>query len=213
MFHPLYNKNGSFSIFRASCLLVMSLCMVAYSALLFLSDKSAQNISSASESGVLQKEQADFVHKEDLTFERIRDLAFSELSENADFMSNCGTMNRGFVGCAIEISDELSTYYDALAEIAEDSFLITLKAKGSQLDADKSCSLINYSPETGLVVLDENGQENTSCLPGEEKAPILAKIGITRYTDNASVASAPSGRKPLVTESAAVVSDNTQKNL
>ena len=75
---------------------------------------------------------------------KLRALAFAELDEAAAFFEDCGSINKGFAGCNFAFSDEVSRYYEGIAQAADDGFAVTLKAREGNPDRER-CEVLELA--------------------------------------------------------------------
>lgn len=228
-FHPLYNEDGSLSKFRAVCLVIIALCMIAYAV---LSNKSsaatagevsadaptaavnADGSETLSANTLKQAEKgikamfSDEDEKQQLLLQH-RTAALTELEDGAQFLSSCGNINAGFEGCRFEFSDKVLKFYDARVEAADDGFSIVLKAKGEQLE--DLCVEYGINSQGTVYACDKQGNKQMSCLP--ESLKVQKFSAVHRLTDDILPNPAPSGAQPIITsitssrENAQVLSD------
>lgn len=213
-FHPLYNEDGSVSWFRAGCLLLLALCMIAYAVISAGGGDNAEPAPQAEDgSEILSSNQSSqaqgsgsrlkaLFSAEDQRRSEIqkhRQAALSELENIADLFSSCGNINAGFIGCRFDFSENVLQFYDASINAADDGFSIVLKAKGSQLE--DLCVEYGINSEGTVYALDKQGRRDMSCLPDHLKKRKTAAL--RRLTDDVQPNPAPSGARPLITSSAA----------
>ncbi len=215
-FRFIYNADGSFSRFRALCLLIVALCMVALAVLRQErpqapadTDDTALPAESSAAGTALNAVFDDGQDEAQRQLLKRRALALSELNDGARFLSTCGNINAGFEGCRFEFSPEVLRFYDAQVEAADDGFSIVLKAKGEQ-SADL-CAEIGISSGGQAYALDKDRHEQRSCLTEELRKPDLSAV--QRRTDFIMPATAPSGRQPIVTRTAQSVRTEGQISL
>lgn len=114
-----------------------------------------------------------------------RKRAISELADGAAFLTSCGTINSGFIGCRFEFSAKVSPYYDSSIEAADDGFMITLTAKGEQ--AKDICSKFIVNSEGVYQAFDQNGNISQRCLLSSDVGKqILAHSTADSLSDSAS---------------------------
>ncbi len=216
-FHPLYNEDGSVSWFRAGCLLLLAVCMIAYALLSADSDEAGDSAaggteilsdnSSASGTDGSRGLQSLFGSGESSHRSIIlahRRNALDELENGAGFLSSCGDINAGFIGCHFEFSDQVLQFYDASIDAADDGFSIVLRAKGGQLD--DLCVEYGINSEGTVYALNKEGHRDMSCLPDHLKNRKTAALH--RLTDDVQPNQAPSGARPLITNSASARDNN-----
>lgn len=92
----------------------------------------------------------------------IRKQALSELSQGAAFLTSCGNLNAGFVGCNFDFSETVSASYTSRIEAADDGFSITLEAKGEQ--RQDSCTRFIVNSEGVYKAFDVHGFERSKCM-------------------------------------------------
>ncbi len=198
MFHPLYNADSKISKFRVFCLITISFCLFALAFLrqLQVNEENRVNALTILNSEQIKVEKALSILKEKELKKELfsnRVYAISEIIEAADFLSSCGTMNKGYIGCKLSFSDKLLSHYNPVISSFGDGYTITLKAVGVQ-KSDK-CSLININSQGLFEGFDKSGRINETCIPSKYKNRHITSI--RRATDNLDGMTAPSGLKPL----------------
>lgn len=92
----------------------------------------------------------------------IRKQALLELSQGAAFLTSCGNLNAGFVGCNFDFSEKVNASYTSKIEAADDGFSITLEAKGEQ--RQDSCTRFIVNSEGIYKAFDAHGFEHSKCM-------------------------------------------------
>lgn len=197
LFHPVFNEDGSVSLFRVTCLVVLALSMVACAVLKQDAgrDSAAVKNDPATVAQNLSSEALEELPPE-VRLETVRALAVSELYEGMEFFRACGTINQGFEGCNFTFSDKVLRSFISTVDAADDGFYLRLKAKGEQLN-DLCVEFAADSSGNGVRAFDRQGDERQDCLlePGS-----LAFGDIHRITDDLNGNPAPSGKAPVLTE-------------
>lgn len=198
MFHPLFNEDSKVSKVRVFCLITISFCMLALAILrqIHVDEKNIAKALTILNSEQIKTEKAlTFFKEKELKKELFsnRVYAISEIIEAADFLSSCGTMNKGYIGCKLSFSDKLLSHYNPIISSFGDGYTISLKAVGFQ-KSDK-CSLININSQGLFEGFDKSGRINETCIPSKYKNRHITSI--RRATDNLDGNIAPSGLKPL----------------
>ncbi len=162
------NGDGSVSVFRLCCLLVLAACMLAYGCVLALADdggapSARQHASEGAQPGASAK--ADEEEEAD-TAEGVRALAFRELDEADEYYRQCGSVNEGFVGCNWKFSPQVSKYYEGRSVAADDGFAITLSARPTNPDKGR-CAVLEVTSGGSRTSLDEKGRAS-DCFPAEK---------------------------------------------
>lgn len=103
-----------------------------------------------------------------------RKKALNELIDGAAFLTSCGNINAGYVGCRFDLSKEIRPFYDASVEAADDGFLITLVAKGKQ--RQDPCSKFMVNSEGIYMAFDSSGHENLKCFANSEVSNQIVSI-------------------------------------
>lgn len=205
-FSPLFNEDGSTCYFRVTCLALGATC-----ALLHVFLKALTTPSLAPESGSLdlsaqalesnQAQVATHTVEEERSWSlfgdnsakkqllKIRRQALTEMNDSAAYLSACGNINAGYVGCKYQFSDEVKPYYDASIEAMADGFMITLQAKGTQLQDE--CSKFVINSEGYYEGFNKQGNIDKKCLL--DVAPTTSVLALHRSVDNLSGNPAPSG--------------------
>ena len=199
-FNLLRNEDGSISYFRATCLIIVALCMVLYA---FLDHTSAgtQDGAAATEGEKTSALNAVFENKAEqeakLRLQR-RQEALAELDDGRHFLTTCGNINAGFEGCRFEFSPQILQFYDAAVEAADDGFSLMLTAKGDQ--AADLCVTLGADSQGPVYALDKQGKRREECVPQEMRTADLSALH--RRIDEIVPQVAPSGRSPIVTRTA-----------
>lgn len=118
-----------------------------------------------------------------------RKQALEELVNGAAFLTSCGNINAGYIGCRFDFSSKVNPYYDSKIEAADDGFMITLEAKGDQLK--DSCTRFVVNSEGVYQAFDAKGHERHKCLLDSGLAEQM--VSIHRAVDDLQGNPAPSG--------------------
>ena len=204
-FNLLHNADGSFSYFRAGCLFIVALCMVAFAPLRHERPQAQAEYEAASaeqaQDAPTSALDAVFESKEEqqaqLRLKR-RQEALTELDDGRHFLTTCGNINAGFEGCRFEFSPEVLQFYDAQVEAADDGFSLLLTAKGEQ--AADLCVQLGADSQGEIYALDKQGKRRNECVPDKLRQPDLTTLH--RRTDEVLPNAAPSGRQPLLIRTA-----------
>ena len=136
MFHPLYNANGSISVIRVICLVIIALCMATYGVLMLFnnSEELAKKVDLAENNVDLREgiKELDLNNK-DASLES----AVKALSEGTHYLASCGLLNRGFVGCEYSFSENILKAYNPKVSISDEGYSLELKSKD-----DLHCNLL-----------------------------------------------------------------------
>ena len=119
--------------------------------------------------------------------------AVAELAQNTEFMQTCGTLDRSYDNCVVELSDELKPYYSMDLDSSDDGYSLILKATDNNTD---TCRLFESNSNGELIGLNEHGESDKNCLLDLANGENNFKV--SRDTDNKSGQSAPSGLAPIV---------------
>ncbi len=204
LFHPVFNQDGTVSLFRVSCLLVALLSFIALAILKF--QESEGGALSANEESVTESKASSFsLFKEQEDPKEVilenRKLALTELEEASEFFRTCGLLNQGFEGCAYTFSDKVLGSFIPKVEAFDDGFSLSLFAKGAQLN--DLCPTLEVTSQSGLLAFDSQGKLTESCLLKKQNVQISS---LRRSTDELHGNPAPSGRKKILTQ----VADHTK---
>lgn len=90
-----------------------------------------------------------------------RKQALVELSDGAAFLTSCGNINAGYIGCSFDFSKKVRSYYDSNIEAVADGFMITLVAKGNQ--QKDGCAKFVVNSEGVYQAYDVNGVVSQKC--------------------------------------------------
>ena len=120
-----------------------------------------------------------------------RKQALAELSDGAAFLSSCGNINAGYIGCKFNFSKKVSPYYDSNIEAVADGFMITLVAKGEQLK--DGCVKFVANSEGVYQAFDSNGLESQKCFMNSAINEHM--LSLHRAVDDIRGNAAPSGAK------------------
>lgn len=153
MFHPLYNYNGKLSIFRLCCLILFFICVILY----FFTDKEPNTTIQPKSDNTVQG-------VDNQTLEQNRASALSEIEEGLSFLSTCGNINEGYIGCSWQFSDFFNKNYDYKLEAQDDGFVLKVKAKASQ-KGDNLCQSFSFDSLGVYKAYDNLGHESDKCIP------------------------------------------------
>lgn len=103
-----------------------------------------------------------------------RKAAASEIIDGAAFLSACGNINSGYIGCRFSFSEKIQKNFDSTVEAADDGFMLTLTAKGNQL-SDR-CSRFVVNSEGVYQAFDRNGALNNKCFGSSIKSSEVLSI-------------------------------------
>lgn len=211
LFHPLYNADGSLSVFRLICLTVTACCLLSYP-FVKNSGQSSQSAASSQETAssktsVLGSFIESDEKKELKKLQKIRKDALVELKSGFDFLNSCGNINAGFEGCSFKFSEEVLKFYDAKVTTADDGFSIELKAK-KDMQKDE-CVQFSINSLGEFKALDKMNRATDKCTPKDFVKKNLSTI--YRATDYIEGQAAPSGRVPVVVKTAQ--SSSKQKDI
>lgn len=120
-----------------------------------------------------------------------RKQAIEELVNGAAFLTSCGNINAGYIGCRFDFSSKVSDYFDSKIEAADDGFVITLEAKGDQLE--DSCARFVVNSEGLYQAFDANGFVRQKCLVNSGLGEQM--VALHRAIDGAQGNPAPSGAR------------------
>lgn len=194
MFNPIYNKDGSLSVFRVSCLIIAVGCFVCGCV---VQDKKAKN---TIETNLTVQNNSDNLSEADAAepggadVESIRTFALEQFNQDFEYLLTCGTLDNSFDNCKVELEPSLVQYYELSLETGADGF--TLDMKSLPALSDDSCALFSASSNGEIRAFDNNGSENTECI--NAMAAEKRHFGISRDTDNRHGQLAPSGLSPMV---------------
>lgn len=208
-FSPLFNEDGSICYFRVICLALGAFCALLH---VFLKAWTAPALTPESGDLQLSAQSLDLnqvqtvsyaaAEEEDSAWSffsseeaakkqliKIRRQALTEMNDSAAYLSACGNINAGYVGCKYQFSDEVQPYYDASIEAMADGFMITLQAKGSQLQDD--CAKFVINSEGYYEGFNKQGHIDKKCLL--DISPSSSVLALHRSVDNLRGNPAPSG--------------------
>ena len=188
MFNPVFNKDGSVSYFRVFCLITAVSCLICGCVMKTFNTDDLSDLQA--QTAMIEKD-LDNV-PEDNSLE-IREKAVAELSQNAEFMQTCGTLDRSYDNCVVELSDDLKPFYSLDLESSDDGYSMILTATEQNKD---SCRTFESNSNGEIIGLNEQGESDKNCLLDLAKDENNFKV--SRDTDNKSGQSAPSGLAPLV---------------
>lgn len=191
MFNPIYQKDGSLSFFRIACLFVAVSCFICGCVMkVDSSDKNEQILTRAEQ----VEQNADVVESDDnLSSDEIRSLALNELATDSEYMQICGTIDRVYDSCSVQISENLKPYYSLEFNASADGFKLVLKATEANTD---DCSIYESNSNGDLFALNKSGSLDKNCLKGLGKDK--DKFFVIRDTDTKQGEMAPSGFTPIV---------------
>ncbi len=187
MFNPVFNKDGSVSYFRVCCLITAVSCLIC--GCVMKSSKPDDLSDLQAQTALLAEEDTPSV---DNSLE-IREKAVAELAQNTEFMQTCGTLDRSYDNCVVELSEDLKPYYSMDLESSDDGYSLILKATDNNTD---TCRLFESNSNGELIGLNEQGESDKNCLLDLANGENNFKV--SRDTDNKSGQSAPSGLAPIV---------------
>ena len=139
MFNPVYNADGRISYFRVLCLSVAFGCFIC-GCMVDNDKKSAQrtqNVASVQEETLLPAVKHDY--------KQIRTLALEEFTFDVEYLQTCGTLDRGFDNCVVELSDSLKPYYSLNLDASADGYKIAFVANEDSkfgLDASETIAMV-----------------------------------------------------------------------
>lgn len=193
-FHPIFNEDGTISLFRVACLVVLALSVLAY---FMLKPHDGGNALAANAAGQDQTGEAAVAeNSDDYDLVAVRQMAIAELNDGAEFFKACGNINFGFEGCNYQFSDKLLSFYIPGIYAADDGFTITLTAKGRQRLDD--CVKFTVDSIGTFTALDKDGLATDKC-----SGQTAAEHAVHRITDDLQGRPAPSGAHKVVTSVAA----------
>ena len=188
MFNPVFNKDGSVSYFRVFCLITAVSCLICGCVMKTSNNDDLSDLQA--QTAMIEKDLDNVPEENSL---EIREKAVAELAQNAEFMQTCGTLDRSYDNCVVELSDDLKPYYSMDLESSDDGYSLILKATDNNTD---TCRLFESNSNGELIGLNEQGESDKNCLLDLAKDENNFKV--SRDTDNKSGQSAPSGLAPLV---------------
>ncbi len=118
-----------------------------------------------------------------------RKQAVSEIIDGAAFLSACGNINSGYIGCRFSFSDKLKNNFDSTVEAVDDGFMLTLTAKGNQ--RNDRCTRFIVNSDGVYQAFDNTGALNNKCFGSSIKSSDLLSIRTTE--DNLHSSHANSG--------------------
>lgn len=187
MFNPVYNADGKISYFRVLCLSVAFGCLIC--GCMVDNDKKTVQRSKVLES--VQQETVLPAIEHD--YKQIRTLALEEFTFDIEYLQTCGTLDRGFDNCVVELSDSLKPYYSLNLDASADGYKIAFVA-----NEDSKNELENFESDSNgeIKIVDSDGNFDKQALTELKKAK--GKFKIIRDTDNQDGHAAPSGLSPMV---------------
>lgn len=203
-FHPIFNEDGTVSLFRVSCLAVLALSVLAYFLLRPHDGGTAETLAAAGQDNVGELAQAQEIDDYDPLL--VRQMAIAELNDGAEFFKACGNINFGFEGCNYQFSDQLLSFYIPQVEAADDGFTITLTAKGRQRLDD--CVKFTVDSIGTFVALDNQDRVTDKCT-----GQVAASHAVHRITDDLQGQPAPSGADKVVTSVASSTQNTGRQNI
>ena len=187
MFNPVYNADGRISYFRVLCLSVAFGCFIC--GCMVDNDKKTaqrtQNVASVQEETLLPAVKHDY--------KQIRTLALEEFTFDVEYLQTCGTLDRGFDNCVVELSDSLKPYYSLNLDASADGYKIAFVANEDSKDELRS---FESDSNGDIRIVDSDGNFDKKALSELKKAK--GKFKIIRDTDNQDGHAAPSGLSPMV---------------
>lgn len=166
-FDPMRNEDGSLSFFRIGCLTVAAVCMLSYASLMLgcasSHEESAQNAAApeVDDSAIIDDE-----HQDDAV--ELRSQAIAELLSAESYFRDCGSLNKGFEGCAFKFSADLTGRYEVSETAADDGFAVSLSLKDAA--ADHECAVLRTDSSGLHEAFDAEGKENSGCWPASAGA-------------------------------------------
>jgi len=124
---------------------------------------------------------------------QIRERALVEFALNTEFMQTCGTLDRSYDNCVVELSDDLKPYYSMALDSGDDGYSMVLNATSKNHD---NCRSFESNSNGELIGINDRGEPDKNCLLDLANSDNTFKV--FRDTDNTSGQSAPSGLTPLV---------------
>lgn len=188
MFNPVFNKDGSVSYFRVFCLITAVSCLICGCVMKTSNNDDLSDLQA--QTAMIEKDLDNVPEENSL---EIREKAVAELAQNAEFMQTCGTLDRSYDNCVVELSDDLKPFYSLDLESSDDGYSMILTATEQNKD---SCRTFESNSNGEIIGLNEHGESDKNCLLDLAKDEINFKV--FRDTDNKSGQSAPSGLAPLV---------------
>lgn len=187
MFNPVYNADGRVSYFRVLCLSVAFGCFIC--GCMVDNDKKtvqrAQSVTSVQEETQLPTVSRDY--------KQIRTLALEEFTFDVEYLQTCGTLDRGFDNCVVELSDSLKPYYSLSLDASADGYKIAFVANEDSKDELRS---FESDSNGDIRIVDSDGNFDKKALSELKKSN--GKFKIVRDTDNHDGQAAPSGLTPMV---------------
>lgn len=110
--------------------------------------------------------------------------AVTEIIDGAAFLSACGNINSGYIGCRFSFSDKLKNNYDSTVEAVDDGFMLTLTAKGNQ--RNDRCSRFIVNSDGVYQAFDNTGALNNKCFGSSIKSSDVLSIRTTEDNLHAS---------------------------
>ncbi|SFK42873.1 hypothetical protein [Succinivibrio dextrinosolvens] len=188
MFNPVFNKDGSVSYFRVFCLITAVSCLICGCVMKTSNNDDLSDLQA--QSAMIEKDLDNVPEENSL---EIREKAVAELAQNAEFMQTCGTLDRSYDNCVVELSDDLKPFYSLDLDSSDDGYSMILTATEQNKD---SCRTFESNSNGEIIGLNEHGESDKNCLLDLAKNENNFKV--SRDTDNKSGQSAPSGLAPLV---------------
>lgn len=127
----------------------------------------------------------------------VRKQALSELKDSVGFLSACGNINAGYMGCSYKFSDMVNANYHAGVESADDGFIVTLEAKGSQMK--DPCRRFVVSSEGFYAAYNINGNSDSKCFV-DNMVPLQGSVSLPSVAFSERGSAAPSGLLPFENE-------------
>ena len=191
MFNPIYQKDGSLSFFRIACLFVAISCFICGCVMKVESSDKNEQISARDDS---VEQSADTVEVDgSLASDEIRSLAINELVADSEYMQTCGTIDRVYDSCTVDISANLKPYYSLEVNASADGFKLVLSATKNNAD---DCSVYESNSNGEFLAFNKSGSLDKNCLKGLKSNN--DKFFVIRDTDTKEGEIAPSGFTPIV---------------
>ncbi len=191
MFNPVFNKDGSVSYFRIICLITALGCFICGCVMNSNSnDDELAQVPAKEQSDASLRAQTENARISSL---KLREKAVEEFVSNTEFMQTCGTLDRSYDNCVVELSDDLKPYYSLALDSSDDGYSMVIEATPQNND---SCRLFESNSNGEILGLNDKGESDKNCLLDLENKSNTFKV--LRDTDNKSGQSAPSGLTPLV---------------
>lgn len=159
-FDPMRNDDGSLSLFRISCMGVFAVCLLSYASLSILGcSDSVESIAVNEGSSATNEAESDDAKEEG---DKISEHAevIKSMQEAVAYYRECGSLNKGFVGCSFEFPENIKSEYLINSQASDDGFYISMKA----VRDDERCALFETDVSGALHAFDRTGQSDENCL-------------------------------------------------